>query len=269
EQPVPKSRKVKQSANNEKIASSESLRSQNRNDVILFAAADCTGHGVPGAMVSVVCNNGLNRSVREHGITDPGKILDKTRKIVISEFEKSEEDVKDGMDIALCKLEIPKDKSQKTKLQYAGANNPLWIIRKTPPVLPSADGEGNPHTSHPQNKGNVNENSSPTGRLDGAELIEYKPNKQPIGKTVKPKPFTTHSIKLQKGDTIYIFTDGFADQFGGPKGKKFMYKPFKNLLLSIQDKTMDEQKTMLEQHFENWKGGLEQIDDVCVIGVKI
>ena len=269
EQPVPKSRKVKQSANNEKIASSELLRSQNRNDVILFAAADCTGHGVPGAMVSVVCNNGLNRSVREHGITDPGKILDKTRKIVISEFEKSEEDVKDGMDIALCKLEIPKDKSQKTKLQYAGANNPLWIIRKTPPVLPSADGEGNPHTSHPQNKGNVNENSSPTGRLDGAELIEYKPNKQPIGKTVKPKPFTTHSIKLQKGDTIYIFTDGFADQFGGPKGKKFMYKPFKNLLLSIQDKTMDEQKTMLEQHFENWKGGLEQIDDVCVIGVKI
>jgi tetratricopeptide (TPR) repeat protein len=236
---------------------------------ILFAAADCTGHGVPGAMVSVVCNNGLNRSVREHGITDPGKILDKTRKIVISEFEKSEEDVKDGMDIALCKLEILKDKSQKTKLQYAGANNPLWIIRKAPSVLPSADGEGNPHTSHPQNKGNVNENSSPSGRLDGAELIEYKPNKQPIGKTVKPKPFTTHSIELQKGDTIYIFTDGFADQFGGPKGKKFMYKPFKELLLSIQEKTMEEQKIMLEQHFENWKGGLEQIDDVCVIGVRI
>ena len=95
---------------------------EHKDGKVLFAAADCTGHGVPGAMVSVVCNNGLNRSVREHGLTEPGKILDKTREIVIEEFERSEEEVKDGMDIALCSL-------QGNTLQYSGAHNPLWIIR--------------------------------------------------------------------------------------------------------------------------------------------
>ena len=211
---------------------------EHKDDNILFAAADCTGHGVPGAMVSVVCNNGLNRSVREYGISEPGKILDKTREIIIQEFEKSEEDVKDGMDIALCSLRFEvrglklKDSETVALLQYAGANNSLWIIR---------------------NK----------------EFIEYKPNKQPIGKVDNPKPFTTHTIELQKEDTVYVFTDGFADQFGGEKGKKFMYKPFKELLLSIQEKTMEEQKIMLEQHFENWKEKLEQVDDVCIIGVRI
>ncbi|MCW8899039.1 MAG: serine/threonine-protein phosphatase, partial [Flavobacteriales bacterium] len=175
--------------------------------------------------------NGLNRSVREHGLTEPGKILDKTREIVIQEFEKSEDDVKDGMDIALCSLKY-KDGTDNAILQYAGANNPLWIIRNR-------------------------------------ELVEYKGNKQPIGKMDNPQPFTTHEIVLQKGDIIYIFTDGYADQFGGPKGKKLMYKPFKNLLLSVQEKTMDEQKRVLEQHFEDWKKSLEQVDDVCIIGVRI
>ena len=209
-----------------------------KNNKVLFAAADCTGHGVPGAMVSVICNNGLNRSVREQNITDPGKILDKTTEIVIQEFEKSDDEVKDGMDISLCSLKfnIPSSKLNKPKtiatLQYAGANNPLWIIR-----------------NH--------------------ELIEIKPNKQPIGKIDNPHPFTTHTIELQKGDTIYVFTDGFADQFGGEKGKKMMYKPFKGLLLSIQEKTMSEQKVILEEHFENWKGKLDQVDDVCIIGIRI
>lgn len=198
-------------------------------ELILFAAADCTGHGVPGAMVSVVCNNGLNRSVREYGLTDPGKILDKTREIVIQEFEKSDEDVKDGMDIALCSLKLSESC---TTLQYAGANNPLWIIRNN-------------------------------------ELIEFKANKQPVGNYFRNEPYTTHEVQVLKGDSIYIFTDGYADQFGGEKGKKFMYKPFKELLLSIQTKKMEEQKEILEQHFESWKGNLEQVDDVCIIGVRI
>ncbi|TXB64797.1 tetratricopeptide repeat protein [Vicingus serpentipes] len=198
---------------------------EHKEDIILFAAADCTGHGVPGAMVSVVCNNGLNRSVREYGLTDPGEILNKTREIVIAEFEKSEEEVKDGMDIALCSLEG-------NILKYAGANNPLWIIR------------------------------------DG-EIIETKADKQPIGKFDELLPYKTHTFELQKGDSIYIFSDGYVDQFGGEKGKKFKAKAFRELLLSIQETPMEEQKTKIDNAFENWRGNLEQIDDVCVIGVRI
>jgi len=208
------------------------IAGQASNDVVLFAAADCTGHGVPGAMVSVICNNGLNRSVREHGITDPGKILDKTREIVLKEFEKSEDDVKDGMDIALCSLSV--NSNQSTVLQYAGAHNPLWVIRK-----------------------------------DAKEIEEIKANKQPIGKCDNPEPYTTHTIELQKGDSIYIFSDGYADQFGGKKGKKLKSANFKKLLLSIQNETMEKQHQLIDEAFENWKGELEQLDDVCVIGVRI
>ena len=230
--------------------------------LILFATADCTGHGVPGAMVSVVCNNGLNRSVREYGLTDPGKILDKTREIVIQEFEKSDEDVKDGMDISLCGLDL-----NNNILTWSGANNPLWIIRKAPPILP--EGEVNQHTSQPQNEGHEGESSSPSGRLGGAEIIEYKPDKQPIGKYAEAKPFTTHQIQLQKGDSIYIFTDGYQDQFGGEKGKKFKAAKLRELLLSIQHEPMEKQREIIDQSFEAWKGDLEQVDDVCIIGVRI
>ncbi|MDF1673997.1 MAG: tetratricopeptide repeat protein [Vicingaceae bacterium] len=200
---------------------------EQKNGKTLFAAADCTGHGVPGAMVSVICNNGLNRSVREYDLTDPGKILDKTREIVIQEFEKSEEEVKDGMDIALCCLEG-------NKLQYAGAHNPLWIIRK-----------------------------------DAEEVEEIKANKQPIGQFDNPEPYTTHSIELKQGDSIYVFSDGYADQFGGEKGKKLKTANFKRLLLSIQKENIDKQKELINTAFEDWKGNLEQLDDVCVIGVRI
>ena len=200
---------------------------EHKNDKILFAAADCTGHGVPGALVSVFCNNGLNRSVREHGLTDPGKILDKTREIVIKEFEKSEDEVRDGMDIALCSL-------YGNTLEYAGANNPLWIIRA------------------------------------GAEVIEeIKADRQPIGNYEHARNYTTHKINLNEGDTIYIFSDGYADQFGGANGKKMKAANFKMLLLSLRDKTMEEQHVAIDLAFDNWRGDLEQIDDVCVIGVKI
>jgi serine phosphatase RsbU (regulator of sigma subunit)/Tfp pilus assembly protein PilF len=198
---------------------------ENKETTVLFAAADCTGHGVPGAMVSVVCNNALNRSVREHGLSTPGEILTKTREIVIQEFEKSEEDVKDGMDIALCSLEG-------NQLEYAGAHNPLWLIRN-------------------------------------GEIIETKANKQPIGQFDNPEPYTTHSFELQQGDAIYIFSDGYVDQFGGEKGKKFKAKAFRELLLSVQEKSMEEQKTIIDEAFETWRGNLEQIDDVCVIGVRV
>jgi len=192
-----------------------------------FAAADCTGHGVPGAMVSVVCANALSKALLEENITVTGELLDRVRELVIERFENSEEDVKDGMDISLCKLEG-------NKLQWSGANNPLWIIRK---------GE--------------------------SEVEEIKADKQAIGKTENPQLFTSHSIELKEGDSVYIFTDGYADQFGGERGKKLMYKPMKELLLSLQNKTLDEQKDALKVAFEKWKGDLEQVDDVCIIGVRI
>ncbi|MBD3635980.1 MAG: SpoIIE family protein phosphatase [Crocinitomicaceae bacterium] len=210
---------------------------EEKEGVILFAAADCTGHGVPGAMVSVICNNGLNRSVREYGLSDPGKILDKTREIVIQEFAKSKDEVKDGMDIALCALQpitsTPSD-SPSHSLKYAGAHNPLWIIRN-----------------------------------GSDEIEEIKADKQPIGKFDHSDPYNTHEVKLNKGDTVYVFSDGYADQFGGEKGKKYKAANFKKLLLSVCDKPVPEQSRIIDRAFEDWKGNLEQLDDVCVIGVRI
>ncbi|MGV3630324.1 MAG: tetratricopeptide repeat protein [Bacteroidota bacterium] len=196
-------------------------------EYVFFAAADCTGHGVPGAMVSVVCHNALNRSVKEFSLKKPADILDKTREIVIEEFEKSDEDVKDGMDISLCAMKLDGE-----KLQWAGAHNPLWIIR------------------------------------DG-EMLEYKADKQPIGKYAYAGAFTNHEIDLHAGDEIYILTDGFQDQFGGPNGKKFKASQMKSMLLANKEQSMDEKKAEIDQAFESWKNELDQVDDVCVIGVRV
>lgn len=201
-------------------------------DMVFFAAADCTGHGVPGAMVSVICNNGLNRSVREFGLTSPAKILEKTRELVIKEFEKSDEEVKDGMDISLCALNLVTH-----ELHWAGANNPLWIFK------PSENGE--------------------------PELFELKGDKQPIGAFGSQMPFTNYKVRLEKNDILYIFSDGFADQFGGERGKKFKSGNFKRTLAKLAMLPIESQKDVLDQEFEQWRGDLEQLDDVCVFGVKI
>jgi len=194
-------------------------------DTTLFAVADCTGHGVPGAMVSVICNNGLNRSVREYNITQPSKILDKTREIVIQEFAKSSEEIQDGMDIALCSI-------KGGKLSYAGANNPLIVIRDN-------------------------------------QVIKIKADQQPIGIYIKPENFTNHTLDIQKDDMIYIFTDGFVDQFGGEKGKKYRLKNLLTLLTDISTKVLSDQHTILKHEFESWKGSEDQIDDVCLMGVRV
>lgn len=211
------------------------------DDLVLFAAADCTGHGVPGAIVSVVCNNALNRSVREFGLKEPAKILDKTKELVIETFEKSEEEVKDGMDIAICSFN-----NQTLELQYAGANNSLYHITE---ITNGVDERTVKNETHFVN--------------------EIKADRQPIGKHLKAKPFTNHLLQLKKDDVIVLFSDGFADQFGGPEGKKYKYVPFKQLLLSIHEKSMDKQKDTILQTFENWKGKEEQVDDVCIIGVRV
>ncbi len=196
----------------------------------IIAAADCTGHGVPGAMVSVICNNALQRSVREFNLSEPGEILNKTRELVLEQFALSTNKVADGMDIAICSLTPA---GQQISLQYAGAHNPLWIIRN-----------------------------------GSNQVEEYKATKQPIGHVDVPLSFTTHELQLHKGDTFYIFSDGYADQFGGEKGKKFKTKAFKQLLLSSQSDSLQAQCELIDEAFENWRGDLEQVDDVCVIGVR-
>jgi tetratricopeptide (TPR) repeat protein len=198
---------------------------EKKGNKIFVAAADCTGHGVPGAMVSVVCSNALNRTVKEFGITDPGKILDKTRELVLETFEKSEGNIQDGMDISLCSI-------QGNEVEWAGAYNPLLY-------------------------------------LHDYQLAELQPDKQPIGKYDNSKPFTTYTLHLQKGDVLYLFTDGYADQFGGPKGKKFKYKQLIEKIKSVGGKNMQEQKEILDKDFMEWKTGMEQTDDVCMIGIKI
>jgi serine phosphatase RsbU (regulator of sigma subunit) len=197
------------------------------NDIVYFAAADCTGHGVPGAMVSVVCSNALSKSVVEEKNLNTGKLLDRTRELVIERFAKSGEELKDGMDISLCALN-----TKTNELQWSGANNPLWILRK-------------------------------------GELIETKADKQPIGSFSKATPFNAHDIKLEKDDALYIFTDGLQDQFGGEKGKKFKPKKIREFLLENQHLEMDEQQHQLHELFLSWMGDLEQVDDICMIGVKI
>lgn len=198
-------------------------------DELLIAVADCTGHGVPGAMVSVVGANGLNRCVKEFGLKQPAQILDKLCDLVIETFEMTDHEVKDGMDIALCAINL-----KTKKVQFAGANNPLWIIKK-----------------------------------NAEDLDEIKADKQPIGKFDYRKNFTNHEFEFQNGDAIYLFSDGYADQFGGPGGKKFKYKTLKDLLLTIHTQKMTDQEIALNEAFMNWKGELEQIDDVCVIGIKL
>ncbi len=200
---------------------------EKKENIILIAAADCTGHGVPGALVSVVCHGALNRAVREFGLTQPSHILNKTREIVLSEFEKSAEDVKDGMDISLCAIDL-----KNKKLQWAGANNPLWMIRND-------------------------------------TLVEIKADKQPIGKFDVIKDFTNHEREIMSGDYLFLITDGFADQFGGPKSKKFKYSNLQKLLLENTNEDLDSLKKIMQSTFENWKGNLEQVDDVTLIGIRI
>jgi len=198
---------------------------------ILFSAADCTGHGVPGAMVSVVCYNALNRAVREFGVTSPEKILDKTREIVLETFQQNNAQVNDGMDASLISLR--KDKTtNESILEFSGANSSVAIVRN-------------------------------------GEMFELDGDKQPIGNYKDAKPFSLKTFLLQKGDIVYLFTDGYADQFGGPKGKKLKSKTLKEILVSLSNFPLKDQKNRLNSYLEEWKGDLEQLDDISVFGFKI
>jgi serine phosphatase RsbU (regulator of sigma subunit) len=197
----------------------------------LIAAVDCTGHGVPGAFMSIVAHNILTQAVNVLGLSKPALILNETNTQLTKKLNQNSEEatVRDGMDIALCAINY-----KRSTMEFAGANNPLWLIRN-------------------------------------GQVIEINGDKFPIGAFVgeELQRFTNHEWEIQKGDCIYIFTDGFADQFGGPKGKKFKYKQFQELLLRICQLPMSEQKDILEKVNEEWQGSLEQVDDVLIIGIRI
>jgi len=199
------------------------------DDVVYFAVADCTGHGVPGAMVSVVCSNALSKSLLEEKIGDPGKILDRTRELVVEQFKRGDDEVRDGMDLSLCKFD-----TSNNEFYFAGANNAAWVVKK-----------------------------------GSDEVEETKGDKQPIGRYDVNKPFNTHQLNVEKGDTLYFTSDGYPDQFGGEKGKKMKTTNMKKLLVSLNALSLDQQKIKLGEEFNSWKGDLEQIDDVCVLGFKL
>lgn len=232
------------------------------NDKIVIIAADCTGHGVPGAFMSMIGNSLLNEIIIENGIDEADEILNRLKAGIMKALSQKSNDAqsKDGMDIALAVLD-----RKNNKLDYAGANNSLYIVK------PKSEDElaAQPEIPEPAKEGERRRISSDVDN-ETHILREIKPDKQPIGyHTDKIEPFTKHSIQLEKGDTFYLFTDGYADQFGGPKGKKFKYKPFKRLLLSLYEKNMAEQQAEMEQVLGDWMADYEQIDDICIVGFRV
>lgn len=207
-----------------------------KGEYVFIAAADCTGHGVPGALVSVVCSNALNRAVHEFMLTEPGKILDKTRELVVHTFSKSEKNVRDGMDISLLSVFYPAngDSLDKAIISWAGANNPVYICRNS-------------------------------------LIEEIKGDKYPVGAYITDvlPHFNTHSLKVSAGDKIFLFSDGLADQFGGPDNKKYKYKRLKEKLSASDNMPVAEQKNFIQQDLAEWQGSREQVDDILLIGIEI
>lgn len=197
---------------------------------ILYAAVDCTGHGVPGAFMSILGYNLLEQTIKHLTSLNPATILTELCNAIIKSLKQTQEfeSVKDGMDIALCLLDL-----KNLKIEFAGAHNPLYIIRN-------------------------------------GELIEFKADNRAIGFSYfKKTSFQNHEFDLKKGDCLYIFSDGFVDQKGGPNRTKFFYTPFKQFLIDIHQKPLDEQRQLLDDKFMGWKKELNQIDDVLIFGVKV
>jgi serine phosphatase RsbU (regulator of sigma subunit) len=202
---------------------------ENCGDYLFFAVADCTGHGVPGGMVSLVCSNALNKCVNELKILNTSDILNKSRELVIESFNKNEESLNDGMDIILCRYDI-----KSRRLEFSGANRPLWVMR--------------------------NENKI---------LEEFKTDRQPVGKFITSNSFSSFEIDIDSNDMIYMFSDGYIDQFGGDDESKFKTSRFRDLINKIKYIQIKEQESTIKTNFEEWKGSFEQTDDICVWGIML
>jgi len=200
-------------------------------EIILFSVIDCTGHGVPGAFMSIFGFNLLNQAMDEHNLTKPSEILDFLSNGVMKKLRLHSEEiiVKDGMDLMLCAFH-----PDRMKLEFAGVHNPLYLIR-------------------------------------GEELIQYKADNHAIGEPFNNEftGYTNYEIPLQKGDIVYVLSDGYCDQFGGPQKRKFMSKNLRDTLISLKGLSMEDQKTKLTQILQDWMGEIEQYDDITIMGIKI
>ena len=202
---------------------------ENNNDQVFFTVADCTGHGVPGAFMSMIGISLLNELIIENGLKEPDKVLFEMRGLIIKSLSQGGDvvEAKDGMDMALCRWD-----KKENRITFSGAFNSLYVIRN-------------------------------------GKLVEYKSNRRPVGYFMgKDIPFTKEEVALEKGDMVYIFSDGFADQFGGSRGKKYSTRRYKELLLMVSTLSCGEQRTALDDELSRWMGEEEQVDDVCVMGVR-
>jgi len=222
------------------IVSGDFYFAEIEDDKIFVAVADCTGHGVPGAMVSMVCSNALKKVVKEFKLTDTGMILDKVAEIVETSFSVHNEQMRDGMDISLVCID-----KKNQKISFSGANNPAWYF--------------------------ISNNGEPIVGVKELlkDMFEIPADSQPIGIYADRKSFKKTEWNYNSGDIIYLFSDGYADQFGGKGGKKYKYSRMKDFVASIKIEPLNTQKTELKNEFYSWKGPLEQLDDICVIGLKL
>lgn len=231
------------------------LKSSKGNKSIIVAA-DSTGHGVPGAFMSMLGVTLLNEIIVKKGITNPSHILDNLKDNVVNSLHQTNEigKSKDGIDIAVCKIDY-----QNLKLEYAGAYNPVYILRTI-----NNKSEQEKQKQIYEKKGYIVE------MYNDKVLIELKADKNPIGISNKARnPYTLNELDLKKGDILYMFSDGYADQFGGPRRLKFLYSRFKDLLQRNSDQSMEMQKDELNKAFNTWKGHNRQVDDILVMGIKI
>lgn len=211
------------------IVSGDFYYCSRKEEYIVAAAVDCTGHGVPGALMSIMGISFLNEILNSRGPVSPARILNLLRERVMKALHQRGDEMenKDAMDMSLCVFN-----PQKGELQFSGANIPLYHIRDK-------------------------------------ILTEIKPDKMPVGiHAIEEESFTNHNLQLKPGDVVYLFSDGYADQFGGPKNKKFKYGPFKELLIKISDRSMEQQRSELEKVIETWKGNNYQVDDILIFGIK-
>jgi serine phosphatase RsbU (regulator of sigma subunit) len=217
--------------------------------LLIFCVADCTGHGVPGAFMSMLGVSFLNEIVHKEHVTSAAEVLNHLRDSIIAALKQRGEssEQKDGMDMGLCVIN-----TETRQMQFAGGYNPCWVI---------------PNAEHPNER--LLDPKPDQEAAEGLPVIQLKPDKMPIAIHKHMEPYTNHLLQLFPGDQIYLMSDGFQDQFGGEHSKKFMVKNLRELVVANANLPMEQQRKALERALEDWKGRMEQVDDVTILGIRI